>query len=296
MALVSDSDRAREIGLILHKCFTTPGVGIFGSTQMPEDLLPQGMAEGSREHVLFITLTVAIDYQRDAHQLWEASRNAFGDLTTRYLFFPEQLHTKPHAIIGRDLARHQVTRKPHRDVWIWTTVATSFLKKWNGDPRHFLAAYGYDAPTVLERLRHDSHVERGREVADYPYLRGRKIARLWLRMLRDNVGIALRRMNLIDIPVDVHIARATFSLGAIRGRARLRFHAAYPEVQKVWRQAAVGTERIALDFDEPLWYLSKFGCSTRRGNGCPRARECPVSSYCVAGRVLVSSTLVDIDT
>ena len=41
---------------------------------MPEDTLPDGAGKGSREHLLFITLTAAVDYQRDAHQLWEASR------------------------------------------------------------------------------------------------------------------------------------------------------------------------------------------------------------------------------
>lgn len=40
--------------------------GIHGQSAMPEDLLPEGVARGSREHLLFITLTVAIDYQRDA--------------------------------------------------------------------------------------------------------------------------------------------------------------------------------------------------------------------------------------
>lgn len=291
-----DPDRGREVGSILYEKFTAPGVGIFGSTAMPEDPLPEGVSRGSREHLLFITLTAAVDYQRDAHQLWQASRDAYRDPATRYLFSPEQLKEKPQTTIIGDLRKRGVSRRPRRDAWIWTTVAFSFLKKWNGDPRAFLDAHGYNAPVILEHLIEDTHARGGAPVPDFPYLRGPKIAPLWLRMLRDNVGIALRQMSLIPIPADVHIARATFSLGVIRGKARLPFPKVFSPVQSAWKQAAEGTERIALDFDEPLWHLSKFGCRRRTAAMCPRARECPVAIYCVPGRVHVSSELVDIDT
>jgi hypothetical protein len=33
---------------------------------MPEDVQPAGVERGSLEHILFITLMVAIDYQREA--------------------------------------------------------------------------------------------------------------------------------------------------------------------------------------------------------------------------------------
>jgi hypothetical protein len=43
--------------------------GIHGKNDMPEDVLPHSIKRGSLEHLLFITLTVSIDYQRDAEAL-----------------------------------------------------------------------------------------------------------------------------------------------------------------------------------------------------------------------------------
>jgi hypothetical protein len=65
-------ERGRKVGKLLHKCFST--TGILGNMEMPEDILPKGMKRGSLEHLMFITLTVAIDYQRDANALWLVSR------------------------------------------------------------------------------------------------------------------------------------------------------------------------------------------------------------------------------
>ena len=58
------SERGREVASILFTAFQTSG--IHGQTEMPEDIPPAGVAESSLEHLLFITLTVSIDYQRDS--------------------------------------------------------------------------------------------------------------------------------------------------------------------------------------------------------------------------------------
>lgn len=112
----------------------------------------------------------------------------------------------------------------------------------------------------------------------------------------DNVGLPIRNLRNVPLPVDVHTARATFSLGVVRGRLPSTFADTVPAIQDVWAQAADGGEHIALDYHEPLWHLSKFGCSRRRGDECPRAHECPVASYCTAGTGRVSAAEVDIDT
>jgi hypothetical protein len=51
----------------------------------------------------------------------------------------------------------------------------------------------------------------------FPFLSGNKIFPLWIRMLHDNVGIDLKNLDKIPIPVDIHIARASFTTGCLRG-------------------------------------------------------------------------------
>ena len=83
MTVVVDPARAAAIAGPLSDAFTT--TGILGQVAMPEDPRPAGVAVGSLEHILYITLTVTIDYQRDADRFWAASRRTFEDPETRIL-------------------------------------------------------------------------------------------------------------------------------------------------------------------------------------------------------------------
>ena len=76
--LTINLEAARNVAVILYGKFNSDE-GIFGHNVMPEDLLPKwgsslsssNIARGSYEHLMFITLVVSIDYQRNAdHQLY----------------------------------------------------------------------------------------------------------------------------------------------------------------------------------------------------------------------------------
>lgn len=82
-----DAARARAVARQLLEAYAQ--VGIFGTQTMPEDLVPPEVVPGSEEHLRFISLTVAIDYMRDADQLWNAARASYADAATSYLFLPE---------------------------------------------------------------------------------------------------------------------------------------------------------------------------------------------------------------
>ena len=78
-------------------------VGIHGRTDMPEDITPNGVVRSSLEHIFFMTLTVSIDYQREAPSLWESSRKTFDDPEMRYLFDPKSLQESPFRKIVEDM-------------------------------------------------------------------------------------------------------------------------------------------------------------------------------------------------
>jgi len=302
MSISIDFDRGRRAAQTLYHAFAT--TGIHGRTDMPEDEPPGGVQHGSPEHALFITLTVAIDYQRDAPALWDSSRRTWQDPETQYLFVPRLLHEAPAAKIAQDMQRYGLSRKPQKDSHIWRTVGVTLHKKWNGDPRRFLADCGWAAPTILDRLRSDSHVYNGRFVPDYPYLRGPKIGPLWLRMLRDNVSMAeLTDLDKVPIPVDIHVARATLCLGVVRGKFDGPMTELFKHVRTAWTGSVVGLSAdsrpmIALDVDEPLWHLSKYGCARRKeaGRQCPMLGTCEAVEYCVPGTITMTKQRVGMDT
>ena len=158
---------------------------------MPEDTPPNGVTKGSIEHLFFITLTVSIDYQRDAPALWYNSRKTFEDPETMYLFSPTQLGETEFDKIVRDMQKHGLSKKQKRDADIWRTVGITFLQKWGGNPLNFLESCQWDSQQILKHLINDRHFINGKYESDFPNLRGPKIGSLWVRMLKDNVGITI---------------------------------------------------------------------------------------------------------
>jgi hypothetical protein len=287
MDLASDPARAGKIGPLLYSAFNESSTGIFGHTTMPEDILPLDVERGSLEHRMFITLTVSIDYMRDAEVLWAASRRAFEDKDTRYLFYPQEVALVDPARVARDLQRSGVALRPNQDGHIWRTVALTLLEKWQGDPLNLVKAAAHDARGVLRMVRSE---------LGFPFLRGPKISSLWVRMLRDNVGLQLSRMDQVPIPMDIHIGRATLSTGVLRGRFRGTLDQIRPYVEEVWAKGLEGSRFIPLDIDEPLWHLSRYGCSKRSPDGCPVTEQCPVQVFCARGMVRVSTEALEVNT
>jgi len=302
MSVHINSIKGREAAKNLHTAFAT--TGIHGRTEMPEDLMPKGIVRGSLEHILFITLTVTIDYQRDADLLWESARRTYEDPETRYLFHLKSLADTNLNKIKRDMGKYKLSKKHNKDPEYWKTVGESFFKKWNGDPRNFLRNCGWSAPLALQNLKKRSHVENGKKKKDFPYLSGDKIGPLWVRMMRDNAEIEeLHHLERVPIPVDRHIARATLSIGIVRGYYKGNLNQIFETIRKAWFESVEGLtingrEMIALDVDEPLWHLSKYGCTDRDKNSgyCRHIQNCEAEEYCIPGRVLVNENTVELNT
>jgi len=302
ISLSIDSKRGRKLSKLLHRKFITSG--IFGRVEMPEDILPKGMTRGSLEHLLFITLTVAIDYQRDANILWEVSRQTWEDPETQYLFDPEAIHQTHYKKVTKDLQKYKVSKKQKKDTNIWRTVGITFFKKWNSDPTRFLESCGWESLEILRRLKTDTHIFYGKTVSDYPYLRGDKIGPLWLKMLRDNACITkLKNLEHVPIPVDIHIARATLATGIVRGEFNGNLNDLFEHVRNAWFESVKdlkvkGQQMMALDVDEPLWHLSKYGCTHRNKDTdrCHLIPECEAGDFCMTGRVKIENNKVKLNT
>ena len=298
-----DKRKGREIAKKLYKDFSTTGV--HGKKEMPEDILPIGIIQGSLEHLLFITFSVSIDYMRDANSLWASSRKTYEDANTNYLFSPKALHETQLKQISEDMAKYGLSKKFTKDAYIWRTIGVTFYKKWGGNPINFLEDCRWDALTILRRLRSDTHQYSTRNVPDYPYLRGPKIGPLWLRMLRDNVGITkIKNLEKVPIPVDRHIARATLSTGVVHGVFKGTLNELFDNIRKAWFLSVEDLKvknrpMIALDVDEALWHLSKYGCGPYRDietGYCKLCDKCEAGNFCVEGKIVIGENYLEVDT
>jgi len=297
--LVTNPRKAKDVAVILYEKFNSEE-GIFGHNIMPEDLQPRWGSDlsasiierGSYEHLMFITLVVSIDYQRDADQLWEAGRKTFEDERTRWLFFPTELVRRDFPEVVGAMKVHKLAKKPQKDAGIWSRVSRSLHEFHDSSPQSIVEKCGRDAWKIFS-LKFDSKF-KGR----FPYLSGDKIFPLWIRMLHDNAGVELKSLDRIPIPVDVHVARATFTTGCLIGEYRGTIAKIFPRIDEAWRKAIelVRHPRLTyrLQLDEPLWHLSRHGCTFREGSICPKRRACPVREFCVKGVADVSAEWVEV--
>jgi endonuclease III len=123
-------------------------------------------------------------------------------------------------------------------------------------------------------------------------------------MLRDNIGIThLKKFEEVPIPVDTHIAKATLTLGIVRGNYQGNLSNLFPDIRKSWFESVKGLlvdgcSMIALDLDEPLWHLSKYGCTFRdkESGECPLHNRCVMRNFCIPGKIDISGGYVELDT
>ena len=107
-----------------------------------------GVQGGSLDHVLFITQTVAIDYQRDADGLWESSRKSFANAETRYVFDPAAVHANRRGFART--CRNTAFPKNRGRTAIFGGPSRSPSTRMEGDPSNFLADYGWGSkPSVV---------------------------------------------------------------------------------------------------------------------------------------------------
>ena len=282
--LQENLDRARELVKKLRHAFPNPS--------MPEDILPNGVMKESSEYRLFLTLTVAIDYLRDADILWDCARKAFENPKTRYLFDPKEVVRKSDTDLEWDLRSSKLLNE-HRDLHTWKTLCRSILEQFKGDPLNIILSCEWDGAKALEHLRRNGR--------SFPYLKGAKIGPLWLRILRDNAGLPIKNLESIPLPVDIHVLRATFCSGALTGNYEGKMEAIKGLVATLWKKAVQGdviddkdgTVRplVALDLDEALWNLSRKFCSQNR---LSQTNPCPLSPSCLFREIEVRNDFVQI--
>ncbi|MHA1250607.1 MAG: hypothetical protein ACTSRP_11505 [Candidatus Helarchaeota archaeon] len=289
--LKKNLESAIDVGKILYSNYYLNDFGIFGIKDMPESDPPIGIDRGSLEHQLFITLIVAIDYLRDAHLLWENARKAYINPNYNYIFNLEELIEVDTLKLEQDLRSAGLSLRFYKnDAQIMKKVALGLKKFFNGSPENLLKQVNHDGKKALQTIRQ-------KQISPYfPYLKGPKIGPLWLRMLKDVCNL---QINLISVPiaVDIHIARATFTSGAIKGRFSGTINDVRREIEKIWFEVAEFLREkekrniYALSFDEPLWTLSKFGCKYRQGynkENCKKYKICPIKNYCVNGLIQIT--------
>ena len=256
---------------------------------MPEVEVTQklrGLSASDRAIRVFLTLVSAMDRARDATRLWRAAERLFE--SHREVFDPARVTSMAAEELSALLSQSGVSQRHGPDATAWRGIAGSLVSGVGAVSRLVDSGAG-DAEDLLKDLRRGDSEGRVR----YPMLRGPKIRAMWVRIMANPGGAAIRRMETIPVAVDVQVRRATENLGVTDTRD-LGLEDAKPVIQDAWRTAVrtaqvggpAGIAGTCAALDPALWFFGKHGCSH-----CEQIRRrVPISRACENCRLPLESS------
>jgi N-glycosylase/DNA lyase len=282
-------ERARDVALILKENYGKNG--IFGYRELPDDAVKELKSADAETLIALVTLTVSLDYMRNAGELWRSSVQTFKDAEVNWVFSPQEVSRKSSEEVLGALLKYGLAKKKEKDLKIWETLSKTIWEKYEGKVTNLFEEYGYRVDEMfLDFLKNRKE--------EFPSLSGRKIFPHWIRTLKEKFNLPFKGLEKLPIPVDVHVTRATFTTGCITGsyKAKGITETVRKRVIEVWSKGLEGTGILPIEMFRPLWLLSKYGCHYRKDGERPKLSECPVRNFCVEGRVIVTSKKVEIET
>ena len=246
---------------------------------MPEVEVTQklrGLGASRRAIRVFLTLVSAMDRARDATRLWRAAEQLFESHPE--VFDPACVTSMAAEELFALLSKNGVSQRHEEDVAAWRDIARSLVSGVGAVSRLVDSGAG-DAEDLMKDVQRGDSEGRNR----YPLLRGPKIRAMWVRIMANPGGAAIRRMETVSVAVDVQVCRATENLGVTDTRG-LKPKDARPVIQAAWRTAVragrvggpAGIAGTCAALDPALWFFGKYGCSH-----CEQIRRLvPISRAC----------------
>jgi endonuclease III len=253
---IDDLKAIKIAGRLYNQFYTRQG--FFTDYSMPEYVLPRNLKQGSREHALFLTYVISIDYMTDAVKLWKRSRGAY-ELHPEY-FKPEKiLKASPRTI--ENVVKKLGARYYTNAAKTWIKISKVLAEKYDKDPRNL----------TKEPLQ---IAETKKRLKDFPYLRGNKLSNFYIRAMGETKLFRVKDLSELDIPVDQQVARFTIYTGVLKLLSDQFVGCAQEQplrglIEEAWRNAAKTLGTAPWKLDEPIWTAGSKLCSGKKCGKCP---------------------------
>lgn len=181
--------------------------GMLGGELLPEDNNPN-LDKSSLENIIYFTLPMALNYQRNSYTLWESVLKTWNDNSTRFVFDIEEVLNRNFEEVQSALIKYKVALQKDKQTNIWIKLCKSFKEYFNGDINKLFRECNYD----VEKIRHYIQVEHKK---DFPYLSGLKLCDYWMYIMYIYCDIKFINVDKIRVATDSHVCRSTYKLGLI---------------------------------------------------------------------------------
>jgi len=220
--------------------------GHLGGEKMPEDENPV-LSRNSEQNLLYFTLPMALNYQRDSYKLWENANKTFQDTDTAFVFNPKLVLESNDENLRRALLKYKVALQPNKHIEIWKTICSTFHKQ---NIKDFFTAHNYDIAEIK------NYIQKNKK--DFPYLSGPKILNYWLYVITQYTDMKLTGREHITIAPDTHVIQSSIELRLIDQseitRADIRDY-----VANKWHDLLKNTGILPIDVHTSLWLWSRGG-------------------------------------
>lgn len=257
-----DDQKAEKIASRLNREFYQHK-GIFKDCYPPELSLPTKITQGSREHALFLTYVISINYMTDSAQLWKKSKGAYALFPERFL--PEKiLKSSPQTI--ETFIKFLGARQTATAAKTWIQISKILVDNYEGDPRNI----------TKEPLRIQDIQKR---LKLFPYLRGTKLSNYYIRVMGETGLLKIKNLNQLNIPIDRQIAQFTVYSGVLKLQSKNFAGNANEDplkdlIEEAWRNAAKTLGIAPWKLADPISIIESTLCNTKK------CKQCPVDDHC----------------
>ncbi len=218
-----------------------------GYMKMPEDENPWLENMGLEEKLVYFTLPMSLNYQRNSYTLWESVLKTYNDKQTKDIFSVEYSAKLSEEKLREKLLKYKIALQPNKHISTWWKIAKTTFENW------------WTITNLFEYCDYD--VLKLKEIIQkkykkwFPYISWPKIFNYWLSILPEYTWIKLKNNDHIEIAVDTHVLQASIKLWVIKKEENLT----KDEIHKRWRELLKWTWISSYQMHSPLWFWSRNG-------------------------------------
>lgn len=218
-----------------------------GYMKMPEDSNPGFSKKETETRLVYFTLPMSLNYQRDSYKLWEATLKTFNDSQTKKVFDIKTSANLDEAQLRAHLSKYKIALQPNKHIATWQKISKTIFKNWETMENLFKYA-DYDFLKLRDIIQKEFK-------SGFPYLSGPKIFNYWSFVIQEYGQIKLKNSEYIEIAPDTHITKCSVILGVITEKESESL--SKEEISQRWRELLKGTGINPIDMHPPLWFWSR---------------------------------------
>ncbi|MFZ2970930.1 MAG: hypothetical protein WA063_07330 [Minisyncoccia bacterium] len=221
--------------------------GKLGYAVMPEDSSPDFSKEEKETRLIYFTLPMSLNYQRDSYKLWESAFKTFEDPETRVVFDIRSSANLGVEKLREYLSRYKIALQPNKHIATWHLITKTISENW-GTMENLFKSVDHDFLKLKD-------VVQGQFKPGFPYLSGPKIFNYWSFIIGKYGDIKLKNSEFIEIAPDTHITKCSVILGVISEKEATSF--TKEKISERWRELLSDSGINPIDMHPPLWFWSR---------------------------------------